>query len=136
MRHWRPYLSGHVFTVRIDHWSLKFLLDQRLTTIPQHTWVPKLFGYDLSIEYRPGKLNTVADALSCHDEDGPTVRALSSPIFVVYDTLRQELSTDLQAQNIFAQLQDGTAPDGWFLVDDMLLFKGRLFVPDSSTLWQ
>jgi hypothetical protein len=109
----------------------KILLDQRLTTIPQHTWVSKLFGYDLSVEYWPRKLNTVDDALSRRDEDGPAVRALSSPIFAVYDTLRHVLSTDLQAQAIHAQLQAGTAPEGWSLVDGMLLFRAHLFVSDS-----
>ena len=43
VRHWRPYLWGRAFTVLTDHWSLKYILDQRLTTIPQHTWVTKLF---------------------------------------------------------------------------------------------
>jgi len=68
-RHWRPHLWGRPFTVRTDHWSLKFLLDQHLTTIPQHTWVSKLFGYDFSVEYKPGKQNVVADALSRRDEE-------------------------------------------------------------------
>ena len=36
VRHWRPYLSGRHFLVRTDHYSLKFLLDQRLSTVPQH----------------------------------------------------------------------------------------------------
>jgi hypothetical protein len=36
MRHWRPYLWGCHFIVRIDHYSLKYLLDQRLLTVPQH----------------------------------------------------------------------------------------------------
>jgi hypothetical protein len=30
VRHWRPYLWGRRFLVRTDHFSLKFLLDQRL----------------------------------------------------------------------------------------------------------
>ena len=64
VRHWRPYLWGRRFTVRTDHYALKFMLDQRLSTVPQHQWVSKLFGFDFSVEYRPGKLNTVADALS------------------------------------------------------------------------
>ena len=42
VRHWRPYLLGRAFVVKTDHYSLKFLLDQRLTTIPQHHWVGKL----------------------------------------------------------------------------------------------
>jgi hypothetical protein len=36
IRHWRPYLGGRRFLVRTDHYSHKFLLDQRLATIPQH----------------------------------------------------------------------------------------------------
>ena len=65
VRHWCPYLWGRRFTVRTDHYAFKFMLDQRLSTVPQHQWVSKLFGFDFSVEYRPGKLNTVADALSC-----------------------------------------------------------------------
>jgi hypothetical protein len=53
----------------MDHYSLKFLLDQRLSTVPQHQWISKLFGFDFTVEYRPGRLNTVADALSRHDTD-------------------------------------------------------------------
>jgi hypothetical protein len=36
VRHWRSYLWGHPFIVHTNHLSLKFLLDQRLSTIPQH----------------------------------------------------------------------------------------------------
>ena len=35
MRHWRPYLWGRTFQIRTDHYSLKFLLDQRLSSVPQ-----------------------------------------------------------------------------------------------------
>ena len=57
IRHWRPYLWVHRFTVCTDHYSLKFLLDQRLATIPQHHWVGKLLGFDFTVEYKPGALN-------------------------------------------------------------------------------
>jgi hypothetical protein len=36
VRHWRSYLWTRPFVVRTDHFSLKYLLDQRLSTIPQH----------------------------------------------------------------------------------------------------
>jgi hypothetical protein len=98
--HWRPYLWGRAFTVRTDHYSLKFILDQRLSTIPQHTWVSKLFGYDLTVEYRPGKLNGAADALSRRDEDNATVHAISAPTFQVFDILRAEATTDNQVLEV------------------------------------
>jgi hypothetical protein len=31
VRHWRPYLWGCCSVVRTDHYSLKFMLDQRLS---------------------------------------------------------------------------------------------------------
>ena len=36
VRHWRPYLWRRSFQIRTDHYSLKYLLDQRLSTVPQH----------------------------------------------------------------------------------------------------
>ncbi|WVZ92138.1 hypothetical protein U9M48_038225 [Paspalum notatum var. saurae] len=136
VRHWRPYLWGRAFTVRTDHWSLKFILDQRLTTIPQHTWVSKLFGYDLSVEYRPGKQNVAADALSRRDEDvSVAANAISGPSFDVFSALRSELAGHPSVVELQAQLRDGTAPAGWSFTDGLLLFHGKVFVPDDSTLW-
>jgi hypothetical protein len=91
VRHWRPYLWGRHFAVRTDHYSLKYLLDQRLSTVPQHEWLSKLFDFDFEVEYRPSRLNVAADALSRCDakllqpatgEPGaPAALALSGPSF-------------------------------------------------------
>ncbi|KAG8067589.1 hypothetical protein GUJ93_ZPchr0005g15668 [Zizania palustris] len=62
--HWWPYLWGQAFLIRMDHFSLKFLLAQRLSTIPQHQWVSKLIGFDFHVKYRPDTSNVVADTLS------------------------------------------------------------------------
>ena len=100
VRHWRPYLWGRHFLFRTDHYSLKYLLDQRLSTVPQHQWVSKLFGFDFAVEYRPGRLNTVADALSCRDVDtapdfGATAAAvsISGPSFSYIDDVRHATVT-------------------------------------------
>ena len=89
IRHWRPYLWGRRFLVRTDHFSLKFLLDQRLATIPQHHWVGKLLGFDFSVEYKAGSTNTVADALSRRDTEEAAILALSGPRFDFIERLRQ-----------------------------------------------
>ncbi|KAL4573276.1 hypothetical protein LXL04_020076 [Taraxacum kok-saghyz] len=67
--HWCPYLWGRHFLIKTDHYSLKYLLEQRLSTSPQQHWVSKLLGFDFSVEYRAGVLNRVADALSRREEE-------------------------------------------------------------------
>jgi hypothetical protein len=61
---WRHYLWGKHFKIRTDHVSLKYLLDQKIITPMQHQWLVKLIGYDYEIEYRRGKENVAAYALS------------------------------------------------------------------------
>lgn len=135
VRHWRPYLWGRPFLVRTDHYSLKFILDQRLTTIPQHTWVSKLFGYDFVVEYRPGTLNVVADALSRRDEEAMAVHALSAPSFDLFAELRAELAVHPTVVQLRDQVTDNTAPAGWEYSDGLLLFHGCIFLPDDLALW-
>jgi hypothetical protein len=69
LKKWRPYLIGRHFKVKTDHDSLKYILEQRLSSEEQQKWVTKILGYDFEIVYKKGKQNVVADALSRKDED-------------------------------------------------------------------
>ncbi|GKC84985.1 retrotransposon-related protein [Tanacetum coccineum] len=55
---------GVIFKIKTDHFRLKYLLSQKLTTPFQLKWVPKLLGYDYEIVYRRGVDNAAANALS------------------------------------------------------------------------
>ncbi|XP_047331390.1 uncharacterized protein LOC124934951 [Impatiens glandulifera] len=61
---WRHYLYGRYFIIRTDHQSLKFLMEQKITTVLQQRWLSKLLGFNYSIIYKRGKTNMAADALS------------------------------------------------------------------------
>jgi len=62
---WRSYLLGRRFQIRTDHHSLKYFLEQRLSSPQQNKWLAKMLGYDYEIIYKKVKDNRVADALSC-----------------------------------------------------------------------
>jgi hypothetical protein len=75
-------LWGREFLIGTDHFSLKFLLDQRLSTIPQHQWLGKLLGFDFKVEFKSGATNVAADALSQRDtEETREAMALSGAMF-------------------------------------------------------
>lgn len=58
------YLIGHQFIIRTDQKSLKSLTEQSIQTPEQQAWLHKFLGYNFTIEYKPGKDNIAADALS------------------------------------------------------------------------
>ncbi|WVZ51821.1 hypothetical protein U9M48_002929 [Paspalum notatum var. saurae] len=135
VQHWRPYLWARSFIIRTDHCSLKHLLIQRLSTIPQHTWVSKLFGYTFQVEYKTGKQNAAADALSRREEVSPNINALtvSLPTFAAFKAFKHESTAPPEI--LQQEINDGTAGAAWSIVDGLVLHKGRVFVPSSSTLW-
>jgi hypothetical protein len=61
---WRPYLLEKHFQNKTGHQSLKYFLEQHISSPEKQKWVTKIFGYDYEIIYKKGKDNVVADALS------------------------------------------------------------------------
>jgi hypothetical protein len=73
---------GQCFQIKTDHQSLKYFLEQCISSSEQQKWVTKLFVYDYEIIYNKGKVNVVADALSKKYEDEGSIFSLS---FIVPD---------------------------------------------------
>jgi hypothetical protein len=82
---WCPYLLGKRFQIKTYHQSLKYFLEQRLSSPEKQKWVTKLFGYDYEIIYKKGKGNVVVDAISRKYEDEGSLFSLS---FIVPDWLQ------------------------------------------------
>jgi hypothetical protein len=108
VKHWRPYRWGRHFIVKTNHFSLKYLLDQRLATIPRHHWVGKLLGFDFVVEYRSGATNTVVDALSRRDTEEGELLAVTAPCFDFFNRLRQAQATDPALVTIYDEIRAGT----------------------------
>lgn len=67
-RYFRPYLFGRKFTLYTDHKPLSYAFGQKTTNARLIRWRLALAEYDMTIKYRPGSQNTVADGLSrAHD---------------------------------------------------------------------
>ena len=59
LKQWCPYLIGIHFKVKIDHDSLKYLLEHRLSLEEQQKWVTKMLGHDFEVIDKKGKQNVV-----------------------------------------------------------------------------
>ncbi len=85
---WRHWLEGakHPFTVLTDHRNLEYLTSAKRLNHIQARWALFFMRFDFTVTYRPGSLNTKADALSRQYESSllpPTKESIISPALIV-----------------------------------------------------
>jgi hypothetical protein len=52
LKQWHPYLIGSHFNLKTNHDSLKYFLEQGLSSEEKQKWVTKMLGYDFEIIYK------------------------------------------------------------------------------------
>ncbi|MCH90884.1 hypothetical protein A2U01_0011807, partial [Trifolium medium] len=126
----RHYLLGHQFIIKTDQKSLKELLEQSLHTPEQQAWLHKFVGFDFKIEYKPGKENIAADALS-----RVMMLSWSEPQSQLLHDLRDALGKDNTLQEVIkACKQPGQVKEHYTIREGLLLWKDRLVVPMGQGL--
>ena len=135
---WRHYLLGHQFVVRTDQQALKHLLEQKVGTPFQQRWITKLLGFDLSVEYKSGKENKAADALSRmpgQEENAAsnleTFQGKAQAISLVkvqwWDTLSQNYNQDSKLKELINKYNSGQLDTlKYQLKGGFLFYKGRV----------
>ena len=84
--HWHFFLYGRRFTLITDHQALKTLLTTG-GSLRLHRWSDRLQQYNYLVEFRPGRLNVVADCLS---------RSFDAPASSASDPPSPRLETDVE----------------------------------------
>lgn len=126
----RHYLLGHKFIIRTDQKSLRNLMEQTLQTPEQQQWLHKFLGYDFIVEYKPGKENIAADALS-------RMMALtwSEPRFTIIQEIKTALQENPHLLDIMSKCSTSTQSHQHYTVKEGLLFwKNRIVIPTPSDL--
>jgi hypothetical protein len=132
---WNPYLLGQRFQIKTNHQSLKYFLEQCISSLEQQKWVIKLFGYDYEIIYKKGKDNVVADALSLkyEDEASPFPLSFIGPYWL--QDVRQEWVQDPKSSQLIHQLHSkAPASPGYSWLHEEFRYKGHLYLSKKSKL--
>ncbi|CCO34604.1 Retrotransposable element Tf2 155 kDa protein type 1 [Rhizoctonia solani AG-1 IB] len=157
--HWRIFLEGteHPVTVLTDHKNLEYWKSARTFNRCHARWHLILASYNFVIAYRPGKQSQKPDALSRradHSEIEP------SPQIMLPETQFEEFGAEIATpllEQIKEALQDDPSldtvlaaaadPDSmphsvaakfkdYTLQDRLLLYQGRIVVPDEPEIKQ
>ncbi|KAI3412628.1 Hydrolase_4 domain-containing protein [Psidium guajava] len=125
LRTWRHYLLGSKFVVRTDNVATSYFQTQKKLSPKQARWQDFLAEFDYVLEYKPGKANAVADALSRRAE----LASISRPDCPLVGRIKEGLKHDRAAQALLYYAKEGKTRRFW-CEDDLLYAKGRrLYVP-------
>ncbi|KAJ4811165.1 polyprotein [Rhynchospora pubera] len=140
VKKWMHYLVGQQFIIKTDQISLKYLLEQRLTHTMQHKGLCKLLGLDYKVEYKKGKNNQAADALSrvVLQEEGNVVseaklQAVSEIVPRWVDELKQSYENDVWLEKTKERLDKREVDSTKYTWHQGLLrYKQRIYVGTSG----
>ncbi|KAK9649268.1 hypothetical protein HCH54_010284 [Aspergillus fumigatus] len=159
LEEWRAELEGlqraEPFDVFSDHQALQYFMTSKRLNARQARWAEFISRFRFIIQYRPGRWNTLADALSrpatTHQkgENDHRIRTLLKPEYLS-PQIRSEISALSGSTEVVARVLEANrtaeeldsdrekaraaADPRWTLQGDHLLFQGRLVVPDMGDL--
>lgn len=128
-------MLGRKFLIITDQQPLRALTNQVIQTPEQQRWLSKLIGYDFDIIYRPGRLNSPADALS----RVPALQSLTMAVteFALIEKLRQLNTSDPDLLRLQQQLiEDSSSLPNFTFQEGLLLYRNRLVIPKDDALRQ
>ena len=137
LEHYESELLGAKFFVVTDHQALLYYSSKRLLSTRQVRWADFLANFDITFQYRRGRENIAADALSRKTVDLPTVKARERE-----ERTMELIPKDRIVPNIAAiNEHPDDAPEGADLVDlikkendqqQLGYHQGRLVVPETT----
>lgn len=132
LRVWRHYLLGSRVLVKTDNAAASHFLTQKMLTSKQSRWQEKLAEFDLVLEYKPGRTNNVADALSRRVD--LAVLTHTGPSHTILEKIKAGLQTDPQVKAITELIKQGKTRRFWIKDGAILTTGNRLYVPRTSGL--
>lgn len=124
---------GTKLVIRTDQKSLRYITTQRLVEGIQHKLLLKLLEFDYIVEYKKGKENLVADALSRRDGRSKDEVEESHAIVTVIpdwvEDVKGSYVQDPQYEKVIGSIQNNDGANNSYTIEDELVrHKGRIYV--------
>lgn len=109
-------------------------MEQRAVSVEQQKWASKLLGLNYTIEYKPGKENRAADALSrLPGKEEMRELQLTAPLTIDKEELALQVAQDEVLQQIIRFVQEGAeGTEGYSVKEGLLLKDNRLVISAKS----
>ncbi|GAA0169205.1 hypothetical protein LIER_40718 [Lithospermum erythrorhizon] len=130
---WKHYLMNNKFVIKTDQQSLKHLLEQKVTIYLQQKAVARLLGLYYVIQYKRGKENMVADALSRihHEESHLSSITTIQPSWMTEVAKTYRLDTKIQHIVVALVLSPDSHP-GYVYKNGLVRYKGKILVKSGG----
>jgi len=138
LKEWRHYLHGKKFHVITDHQSLQYLSTQPHLSPRQIRWSEFLQQFDMQTDYRPGKLNIVADALSRREDHHTSILQLNNLVASanhIATDLLERIRAAYTSDPVCRNLLSNECRNSLYTLHNRLIFSGnQLYIPASDEI--
>ena len=134
INYFKHYLYGHSFVIWSDHNPLQYMDNTKNKSSKVNRWRLELSEYNYVIKYKPGVLNTNADALSRVNEIQKVCEKKINTVINLDTKLKDDL---LDAQMVDPEINDirNSGRKGYLVQDELLYKTGskriRLVIPHT-----
>ena len=136
LKKWKHYFATTSLIIKTDRQSLKYIHEQRLVEGIQHKLLVKRLGYNYTIEYKKGKENKVADALS-RAPHATKLLAISQVIPVWIEQVTDSYTSDATCLDLITKLSiHNQAVPHYTFSNGLLRHDGKLVIGTTGNLRQ
>jgi hypothetical protein len=134
LKKWKHYFAASSLIIKTNQQSLKYIQEQKLTEGIQHKLLIKLLGYNYNVDYKKGKENRVADALSRVKLQLQALFGSAAIPAWISDVIQSYINDD-KCKTLLAKLAvDQNAEENYTLNNGILRYKKKIVLGDDKEL--